>query len=247
MIIKILVVRIVKIEEKIVERIVLQGKKNAGIIKIHAVKKEGSVEKIAGKIGRTESTVFSERAIEETREEQTVINVVKIDIKDRMIAGITAEIAKTTEERIVRNAEKTANRSVTSDLLTDEHVFAGSDAKIEEKLEGPTMEQGHSFPEQELTEVMSRFPNIGIAFSGGGSRSAVASFGTMRALHQMGLDKEFRYVGANSGGAWFVSAYSFLPEELTDEEFFGDYLDFSKITNFEEVRESVDSSAFLRA
>ena len=137
-IIKILVVKIVKIEEKIVERIVLQGKKNAGIIKIHAVKKEGSVEKNAVKTGRTELTVFSERAIEETREEQTVINVVKIDIKDRMIAGITVEIAKTTEERIVRNAEKIANTSVTSDLLTDEHVrmLAGSDVKTAEKLEG---------------------------------------------------------------------------------------------------------------
>ena len=140
-IIKILVVKIVKIEEKIVERIVLQGKKNAGIIKIHAVKKEGSVEKNAVKTGRTELTVFSERAIEETREEQTVINVVKIDIKDRMIAGITVEIAKTTEERIVRNAEKIANRSVTSDLLTDEHVrmLAGSDVKTAEKREGLLM------------------------------------------------------------------------------------------------------------
>lgn len=137
-IIKILVVRIVKIGEKIVERIVLQGKMNAGIIKILADKKEGSEEKNAVKIGKIELTVFSERAIEETREEQTVINVVKIDIKDRMIAGTTAEIAKTTEERIVRNAEKIANRSVTSDLITDEHVrmLAGSDAKIEEKLEG---------------------------------------------------------------------------------------------------------------
>ena len=109
-----------------------------------------------------------------------------------------------------------------------------------------TMNKNHSFPEQELEDVMSK-PNVGIAFSGGGSRSAVASFGIMRALREMGLDKEFRYTGANSGGAWFVSAYSFLPPEMTDDEFFGKYLDFSSITNFDDVRDNVDSSAFLRA
>ena len=90
-------------------------------------------------------------------------------------------------------------------------------------------------------------PNAGIAFSGGGSRSATASFGIMRALHSMGMDKQFRYIGANSGGAWFVTAYSFIPPELSDEEFFGDYLDFPSIDNFDDVRESVESSAFLRA
>ena len=109
-----------------------------------------------------------------------------------------------------------------------------------------TLDKEHSFPEQELNEVMSR-PNVGIAFSGGGSRSAVASFGTMRALHQMGLDDKFRYIGAISGGAWFTAAYSFLPEELSDDEFFGEYLDFASITDFDQVRDSVDSSAFLRA
>ncbi len=109
-----------------------------------------------------------------------------------------------------------------------------------------TLDKEHSFPEQELNEVMTR-PNVGIAFSGGGSRSAVASFGTMRALHEMGLDDKFRYIGAISGGAWFTAAYSFLPEELSDDEFFGEYLDFASITDFDQVRDSVDSSAFLRA
>ena len=154
--------------------------------------------------------------------------------------------AERRENRQQKRDERLANRRARQDARRQRREDRRETRRPRNVEYWSTMEQGHSFPEQELTEVMSR-PNIGIAFSGGGSRSAVASFGTMRALHQMGLDKEFRYVGANSGGAWFVSAYSFLPEELTDEEFFGDYLDFSKITNFEEVRESVDSSAFLRA
>tara|TARA_B100000212_G_scaffold334879_1_gene306143 strand:- start:3490 stop:3969 length:480 start_codon:yes stop_codon:yes gene_type:complete len=138
---KMLVVRIVKIEEKIVGKVVPQGKKNAGIIKIHADKKEGSEEKNAVKIGKTELTVFSGRAIEETREELIVISVVKIDIKDKMIAGIIEETVKMTEGQIVRNAEKIANRSVTIVLQIEElaKTLAGSDAKTVERHVGQGM------------------------------------------------------------------------------------------------------------
>lgn len=79
------------------------------------------------------------------------------------------------------------------------------------------------YPEMQLPEVASK-PNIGVCFSGGGNRSAVASFGIMRGLRALGLDQKIRYTSANSGGSWFTIPYSFLPAKFSDNHFFGQYL-----------------------
>jgi len=71
-------------------------------------------------------------------------------------------------------------------------------------------------------------PNIGLCFSGGGSRASTAGFGIMRALTKLKdisgnpLIDSFRYTSGVSGGNWFLKAYTFSP--VPDEEFFGSHI-----------------------
>ncbi|KIG17649.1 hypothetical protein DB30_02924 [Enhygromyxa salina] len=66
--------------------------------------------------------------------------------------------------------------------------------------------------------------NVGVALSGGGSRSAVASMGQLRGLHALGLLDEVRAIAAVSGGSWLSAAWTFLPREFADEDFLGPYV-----------------------
>ena len=47
---------------------------------------------------------------------------------------------------------------------------------------------------------------VGFAFSGGGTRSASATLGQLRALHELGWLSEADYLSAVSGGSWTVIA-----------------------------------------
>lgn len=64
-------------------------------------------------------------------------------------------------------------------------------------------------------------PEIGVCFSGGGTRSATASLGQMRALKKLGLDKQIDIMGAISGGAWFATPYTYLPKSVREDDFLG--------------------------
>lgn len=55
--------------------------------------------------------------------------------------------------------------------------------------------------------------DFGIAFSGGGTRSAAATVGQLRGLREIGLLDRVRYVSAVSGGAWAAVPYTYLAEE----------------------------------
>ncbi|MEM6931766.1 MAG: hypothetical protein AAF602_32845, partial [Myxococcota bacterium] len=63
--------------------------------------------------------------------------------------------------------------------------------------------------------------DFGVAFSGGGTRSASCSLGQMRALHRLGLDRRIRYIGAISGGSWFAVPYTYLPSRIPDDQWLG--------------------------
>jgi len=75
-----------------------------------------------------------------------------------------------------------------------------------------------NFPELELPEVYNR-ANVALAFSGGGSRSYVASLGYMRGLKDLGLLDKPRYISGTSGGSWAVSVL--LYNNKSDEEILG--------------------------
>ena len=100
------------------------------------------------------------------------------------------------------------------------------------------------YPEMNLPEVRNR-PNIGICFSGGGTRSALASFGTMRALHELGHAERFRYTSAVSGGTWFTIPYTFMPRSISDGQFFGSSLRLDQLQGSDkDVRDQVLNSHF---
>ena len=65
------------------------------------------------------------------------------------------------------------------------------------------------YPEASLPDLVSRTNNVGLAFSGGGSRAMVAAAGQLAALHELGLLREVRYISGISGGSWATAAYSF--------------------------------------
>jgi hypothetical protein len=60
--------------------------------------------------------------------------------------------------------------------------------------------------------------DFGIAFSGGGTRSAAATLGQMQALFDLGWLEKADYISAISGGAWGSLPFMFLPEKYCDEE-----------------------------
>ena len=66
--------------------------------------------------------------------------------------------------------------------------------------------------------------SFGIAFSGGGTRSASATLGQLRALHQLGWLQRARYISSNSGGSWVTVPYTWLPSSISDERFLGTYI-----------------------
>ena len=70
------------------------------------------------------------------------------------------------------------------------------------------------FPETALDEVTKRGADLGVAFSGGGTRSAAATVGQLRGLRRNGWLGQVRYVAAVSGGAWAAIPFTFSPQDL---------------------------------
>ena len=74
------------------------------------------------------------------------------------------------------------------------------------------------FPE---TDALKDGTSLGIAFSGGGTRSASMALGQMRGLQKIGVLGKVRYVSAVSGGSW--AAVPFVYTKLPVDEFLGSY------------------------
>jgi hypothetical protein len=67
--------------------------------------------------------------------------------------------------------------------------------------------------------------NVGVALSGGGSRSAASSMGVMRALHHFDLLRHMRALSCVSGGAWFGVPFTFLPDRFDEQRFLGPFVE----------------------
>jgi hypothetical protein len=70
-------------------------------------------------------------------------------------------------------------------------------------------------PERPRLDAL-RKDDVGVAFSGGGTRSAAASIGQLRALNRNGWLSHVRYVTAVSGGSWAAVPFTFYPGSLRD-------------------------------
>jgi len=72
-----------------------------------------------------------------------------------------------------------------------------------------------STPERPAVEKSRPF-DVGVAFSGGGTRSASATIGQLRALDRNGWLSRVRYVTAVSGGSWAAVPFTYYPGSLRD-------------------------------
>lgn len=72
---------------------------------------------------------------------------------------------------------------------------------------------GGAPPEATLIDTV-RTASLGIAFSGGGTRSASATIGELRGLEANGWLSRVRYVAAVSGGSWAAVPYAFYRGSL---------------------------------
>lgn len=74
-----------------------------------------------------------------------------------------------------------------------------------------------------ITNSDSNKANLGICFSGGGSRALTCAWGQILGLKTLSLMDKVRYISSVSGGTWASSIYSFLPDSISDEELLGIY------------------------
>ena len=84
-------------------------------------------------------------------------------------------------------------------------------------------------PDLQVDDLAAK-PNVGIAFSGGGTRSASATLGQLRALDKLDLLKNVRYISSVSGGSWACVPYTYLPADSDDKIFLGNLMEPSEIT-----------------
>ncbi len=72
--------------------------------------------------------------------------------------------------------------------------------------------------------------NIGLCFSGGGSRALTCAWGQMLGLSTLELMDKARYISSVSGGTWATSIYSYLPEGILDTDLLGTYCPPGKLS-----------------
>jgi len=82
--------------------------------------------------------------------------------------------------------------------------------------------ENNGFPEDNLNSFQDSHGqrNVGVAFSGGGTRSAACTLGQLKALHDLDIMKDVKYISAVSGGAWAATPYTFV-DNLNFTDFFG--------------------------
>lgn len=93
------------------------------------------------------------------------------------------------------------------------------------------------FPELSDPSVTSK-KNVAIGFTGGGSRSYIASMGYLSALNKLGLIPNIRYVVGISGGAWATTVFSYTQNQVDDETFLGPILMPEELS--EEILQQMD-------
>lgn len=76
---------------------------------------------------------------------------------------------------------------------------------------------GSQYPEMEDPDIKKR-KSFGVAFLGGGNRSAPATLGELRKLHELKWIDEARYITAVSGGAWAAIPYTFLKKDCASDD-----------------------------
>ena len=96
--------------------------------------------------------------------------------------------------------------------------------------------QAYPYPNYDETQAqpgggLFPMPFVGVCLSGGGSRSASASMGALRALRATGLLEKVTFLSTVSGGGWAGVPYTFCPGAISDDNLLGPLvLDPAKLT-----------------
>jgi hypothetical protein len=121
--------------------------------------------------------------------------------------------------------------------------------------DGPGAETTPVFPEMEagplgVPDLMKK-ADLGVCFSGGGTRAAASALGQLRGLREIGLLDRVRYISAVSGGAWAATPYVFLPTDergearVSDDVFLGAYIPPEKLKLTDLTTAPSDSLAYV--
>lgn len=80
----------------------------------------------------------------------------------------------------------------------------------------------NNFSEAERTAINDiGEPWLGVAISGGGSRSLSAAMGQLRGLTALGIMQKTTWLSCVSGGCWASTLYTYLPDTISDDVFLG--------------------------
>jgi predicted acylesterase/phospholipase RssA len=108
-------------------------------------------------------------------------------------------------------------------------------------------QRGFSFPEYSDPELAAlefmKRPNLGVAFSGGGSRAASATLGQIRGLRQIGILDKIRYFSTVSGSSFVTIPFTYLPDSWTDKTFLGPVIPPENLTLEHLLKTDRNSSA----
>ncbi len=91
--------------------------------------------------------------------------------------------------------------------------------------------QGQSIPTPDNLTVEAFLPgrdtpgNVGVCFSGGGTFALVSALGQMRALRHLGYLGKSRAISSVSGGSWATVPFTFLPDDIADDDFLGGFVE----------------------
>lgn len=79
--------------------------------------------------------------------------------------------------------------------------------------------------------------DVGICFSGGGSRSASATIGYLRALKMMNVLDKIKYISVVSGSSWILVPFTYLKKDWDEDKFIGldKFGDLNKVLNINDV------------
>ncbi len=111
-------------------------------------------------------------------------------------------------------------------------AFKGKKYKYVKTQVWNSVDTNFNYPElaTDSPDPVTDKPNVGICFSGGGTRAASATHGQLRALSNLGLLDNVRYISCVSGSAWTCVPFTYLPDHWDDDHFFGTAMDPGNLT-----------------
>lgn len=181
---------------------------------------ESAVDKIEAKIETISEGREDRQERRDTRKDVRKNN--RLSRREAIREGVQEGLAEAKDvlENLVDSVEERLDNGRTMAMQ--------STARIDVRIY-PTTGDRFQFPETRNTALSSK-PNVGLAFSGGGTRSASLSIGQLRSLSDAGLIACTRYLGSNSGGTWATLPFTYLPSTFSDEDYLGPSIDPGKMT-----------------